>query len=113
MLIKYLRLAKRNLKNNPRKIIEELEKWKEEITFQEIENGINLILNKVNKWFNLYKNTNDILQISLKEYDLISKESAYILGACALIDDLYFEIIDFQIGCIGRIMEKVIKKVEQ
>ena len=43
MLIKYLRLAKRNLKNNPRKIIEELERWKEEITFQEIEDGINLI----------------------------------------------------------------------
>ena len=110
VLIKYLRLAKRNLKNNPRKIIEELEKWKEEITFQEIEDGINLILNKVNKWFNLYKNTNDILQISLKEYDIVSKESAYILGECALIDDLYFEIIDFQIGCIGGIMEKVIKK---
>ena len=110
VLIKYLRLAKRNLKNNPRKIIEELEKWKEEITFQEIEDGINLILNKVNKWFNLYKNTNDILQISLKEYDIVSKESAYILGACALIDDLYFEIIDFQIGCIGGTMCKEIKK---
>lgn len=110
VLIKYLRLAKRNLKNNPRKIIEELEKWKEEITFQEIEEGISFILKKVNKWFNLYKNTNDILQMSLKEYDLISKESAYILGECALIDDLYFEIIDFQIGCIGGIMCKEIKK---
>lgn len=110
VLIKYLRLAKQNIKNNPRKFIEELEKWRGEITVQELEEGLNLILNKVNKWFNLYKDTNDILQIGLKEYDLISKESAYILGECALIKDLYFEIIDFQIGCIGGIMCKEIKK---
>ena len=110
ILIKYLKLAKQNLKNNPRKISEELEKWKEEITFQEIEEGINLILKTSKKWLNLYKNTNDILKISLKEYDTISKESAYILGECALIKDLYFEIIDFQIGCIGAIMCEEIKK---
>ena len=109
-LIKYLRLAKQNIKKNPTKIIKELEKWKEEITLQEKEDGINLILNKVNKWFNLYKNTNDVLQISLKEYDIVSKESSYILGACALIQDLYFVIIDFEIGCIGGIMCEKIKQ---
>ena len=84
-LIKYLRLAKKNLRKNHKKILEELEKWHSEITIQEIENGLNLILNSSNKWFNLYKKTNDILQIPLKEYDLISKESAYMLGDCALI----------------------------
>ena len=108
-LIKYLRLAQRNLRKNHKKILEELEKWHSEITIQEIENGLNLILNSSNKWFNLYKNTNDILQIPLKEYDLISKESAYILGDCALIKELYIEIIDFQIGCIGGIMCQKIK----
>lgn len=108
-LIKYLRLAKKNLRKNHKKILEELEKWHSEITIQEIENGLNLILNSSNKWFNLYKNTNDILQIPLKEYDLISKESAYILGDCALIKELYIEIIDFQIGCIGGIMCQKIK----
>lgn len=110
MLIKYLRLAKKNLKKDSKKILEELEKWRGEITIQELENGINLILKTVNKWQNLYKNTNDILQISLKEYDVVSKESSYILGECALIDELYFEIIDFQIGCIGAIMCEEIKK---
>mgnify|MGYP003301567914 CR=1 FL=1 len=108
-LIKYLRLAKKNLRKNHKKILEELEKWHSEITIQEIENGLNLILNSSNKWFNLYKKTNDILQIPLKEYDLISKESAYILGDCALIKELYIEIIDFQIGCIGGIMCQKIK----
>lgn len=108
-LIKYLRLAKKNLRKNHKKILEELKKWQLEITIQEIENGLNLILNSSNKWFNLYKKTNDILQIPLKEYDLISKESAYILGDCALIKELYIEIIDFQIGCIGGIMCQKIK----
>jgi len=108
-LIKYLRLAKKNLRKNHKKILEELEKWHSEITIQEIEDGLNLILNSSNKWFNLYKNTNDILQIPLKEYDLISKESAYILGDCSLIKELYIEIIDFQIGCIGGIMCQKIK----
>lgn len=81
------------------------------ITLQELEEDINLILSKVYKWFNLYKNTNNILKISLREYDIVSKESAYILGDCALIEDLYFEIINFQIGCIGGAMCKEIKKV--
>ena len=59
---------------------------------------------------NLNKNTNDILQISLEEYDIVSKESAYILGECSTMYDLlYVEIIDFQIGCIGGIMCNKIK----
>lgn len=109
-LLKYLKLSKRNLNKNTKKILEEISKWNLKITPEEIEIGLNLILSKVNKWFNLYKNTNDILQIPLKEYDTVSKESAYILGECATMDELlYVEIIDFQIGCIGGIMCKKIK----
>lgn len=108
-LLKYLKLSKRNLNKNTEKVLEEISKWNLKITPEEIENGLNLILSKVNKWFNLYKNTNDILQIPLKEYDTVSKESAYILGECATMDELlYVEIIDFQIGCIGGIMCKKI-----
>ena len=109
-LIKYLKLSKKNLNKNTKKVLEEISKWNLKITPEEIENSLNLILSKVNRWFNLYKNTNDILQIPLKEYDIVSKESAYILGECSTMYDLlYIEIIDFQIGCIGGIMCNKIK----
>ena len=110
-LIKYLKLSKKNLNKNSKKVLEEIVKWNLKITLEEIANSLNLILSKVNKWFNIYKDTNDILQIPLKEYDIVSKESAYILGECATMYDLlYVEIIDFQIGCIGGIMCDKIKK---
>ena len=109
-LIKYLRLAQRNLRKNHKKILEELEKWHSEITIQEIENGLNLILNSSNKWFNLYKNTNDILQIPLKEYDLISKESAYILGDCALIKELYIRPVRKLSICYFKIIDTTNKR---
>lgn len=109
-LIKYLKLSKKNLNKNTKKVLEEISKWNLKITPEEIENSLNLILSKVNRWFNLYKNTNDILQIPLKEYNIVSKESAYILGECSTMYDLlYIEIIDFQIGCIGGIMCNKIK----
>lgn len=109
-LIKYLKLSKKNLNKNTKKVLEEISKWNLKITPEEIEKSLNLILSKVNKWFNLYKNTNDILQIPLKEYDTVSKESAYILGECSMMYDLlYVEIIDFQIRCIGGIMCNKIK----
>lgn len=50
------------------------------------------------KWYEEYKKTNNILSISLKEYDWVSKETSFILGECALIDDLYMEVIDFYVG---------------
>ena len=109
-LIKYLKLSKKTLNKNTKKVLEEISKWNLKITPEEIEKSLNLILSKVNRWFNLYKNTNDILQIPLKEYDIVSKESAYILGECSTMYDLlYVEIIDFQIGCIGGIMCNKIK----
>ena len=109
-LIKYLKLSKKTLNKNTKKVLEEISNWNLKITPEEIEKSLNLILSKVNRWFNLYKNTNDILQIPLKEYDIVSKESAYILGECSTMYDLlYVEIIDFQIGCIGGIMCNKIK----
>ena len=109
-LIKYLKLSKKTLNKNTKKVLEEISKWNLKITPEEIEKSLSLILNKVSKWFNLYKNTNDILLIPLKEYDTVSKESAYILGECSMMYDLlYVEIIDFQIGCIGGIMCNKIK----
>ena len=110
ILKKHLNLAIKHLESNQKNIIDELQHWKSEITIKELEDSLKLINEKVDKWFNLYVETKDILQISLSEYDLVSKESSYILGECALIDDVYAEIIDFQIGCIGAAMCEEIKK---
>lgn len=110
ILQKHLNLAIKHLESNQKNIIDELQHWKSEITIKELEESLNLINEKVNKWFNLYVETKDILQIGLSEYDLVSKESSYILGECALIDDVYAEVIDFQIGCIGAAMCDEIKK---
>ena len=62
------------------------------------------VLEKITKWQKQYKDTENILEISLKEYDWVSKEVSYILGECALIDDLYMEVIDYYIGSIGASM---------
>lgn len=110
ILKKHLDLAIKHLKLNQKNIIDELQHWKSEITIKELEDSLKLINEKVDKWFNLYVDTKDILKISLSEYDLVSKESSYILGECALIDDIYAEIIDFQIGCIGAAMCDETKK---
>lgn len=109
-LIKYLKIAINNIKLNPQKIVCELERWRAEISIKELNDSLNLILGTAYKWLNLYKATGNILEIGLKEYDTISKESAYILGECSLIHELYIEVIDFQIGSIGAKMCKEIKK---
>ena len=107
-LLRYLRLSKRYLKINSLKIEEELQEHNEEITLLEKEKSINLILKYVNKWFNLYKDTGDILQIKLKEFETVQGETAYLVDVCYLYD-LYIEQINFKIGCIGGIMCMAIK----
>ena len=107
-LLRYLRLSKRYLKINLLKIEDELQEHNEEITLLEIEKSINLILKYTNKWFNLYKDTGDILQVKLKEFEMIQEETAYLMDVCYLYG-LYIEEIDFKIGCIGGIMCKAIK----
>lgn len=109
-LIKYLKLAKQNIDIKKETIINELKHWNSEITIEELNESLPTILEKVINWYELYKKTGNILEISLKEYDWVSKETSYILGECALVDDLYVEIIHFVIGNIGIEMCDAIKK---
>ena len=96
------------MKINPLKIEDELQEHNEEINLLEIKKSINLILKYTNKWFNLYKDTGEILQIRLNEFEMVQGEAAYLMDVCYLYG-LYIEEIDFKIGCIGGIMCKAIK----
>ncbi len=103
-LIKHLNLALSVIKNDPNKIINELIHWNSKITIDELKNNLSLILEKVTSWKKIYVKTNDIYNIDLKEYDLVSKESSYLIGECSLIDELYIEGIDFTIASIGALI---------
>ncbi len=109
-IIKYLNLALYNLEIKRKKIDLEIKKWKFKITVSELKNSLDLILKYVLKWYTNYKKTKDILCIDLKEYDIVSKESSYILGETCLIDDIYSEIIDFTIGKIGASIRDELNK---
>ena len=109
-LIKYLKLSLKNIELKKEFIINELKRWNSEITIEELNESLPTILEKVIIWYELYKKTGNILEISLKEYDWVSKETSYILGECALVDDLYAEIIHFVIGNIGIEMCDAIKR---
>lgn len=103
-LIKYLELAKNAVESNSDKIISELKQWKAEVTIDELKKSLSDLLVKVTAWYNKYQDTNNILDIDLEEYDWVSKETSYILGECALIDDLYAEVINHLVLCIGSEM---------
>lgn len=109
-LIKYLELAKNTTSLNSDKISNELKKWKAEITIDELRKSLSDLLIKVTDLYSKYQVTNNILDISLEEYDWISKETSYILGECALIDDLYAEVINHLVLCIGSEMCEELKK---
>lgn len=109
-LIKYLELAKNTTSLNSDKISNELKKWKAEITIDELRKSLSDLLIKVTVLYSKYQVTNNILDISLEEYDWVSKETSYILGECALIDDLYAEVINHLVLCIGSEMCKELKK---
>lgn len=109
-LIKYLELAKNTTSLNSDKISNELKKWKAEITIDELRKSLSDLLIKVTDLYSKYQATNNILDISLEEYDWISKETSYILGECALIDDLYAEVINHLVLCIGSEMCEELKK---
>lgn len=108
-LIKYLELAKNTTSLNSDKISNELKKWKVEITIDELRKSLSDLLIKVTDLYSKYQATNNILDISLEEYDWISKETSYILGECALIDDLYAEVINHLVLCIGSEMCEELK----
>lgn len=109
-LIKYLELAKNTTSLNSDKISNELKKWKAKITIDELRKSLSDLLIKVTALYSKYQATNNILDISLEEYDWISKETSYILGECALVDDLYAEVINHLVLCIGSEMCEKLKK---
>lgn len=109
-LIKYLELAKNTTSLNSDKISNELKKWKAEITIDELRKSLSDLLIKVTALYSKYQATNNILDISLEEYDWVSKETSYILGECALIGDLYAEVINHLVLCIGSEMCEELKK---
>ena len=100
-LISYLELALKNIDTNSIEIIKQLEHWKLKISLDEIKTSVSEILNNVVNWEKRYKNNYNIMDISLKEYDFVSKESSYILGECALIDGIYSDVINHLVLCVG------------
>lgn len=104
IIIEKLKLAIFTIKEKTKDIESELNHWKAEINIDELKESLPKILEKITKWQKQYNDTKNILKISLKEYDWVSKEVSYILGECALIDDLYMEVIDYYIGSIGALM---------
>ena len=99
-----------NLSNEKKEIKDELTKWKCEITVDELELLLSEVLIAIKKWQKLYIEKGDISIINLDEYDNVSKDSAYILGECSLIDEINIEAIDWQIGIIGN---QIISKIKE
>ena len=112
-LIKYLKLALKNLCSKRKRI----EKWliddKSEATIEEIETCYKMILEKVLSLYELYKKTNNLLSIKVSEISNVIVESAYIQGETLMNDDIHSEIIDWLIGDIGITMKEKIKKGEK
>ena len=112
-LIKYLKLALKNLCSKRKRI----EKWliddKSEATIEEIDTCYKMILEKVLSWYELYKKTNNLLSIKVSEISNVIAESAYIQGETLMNDDIHYEIIDWLIGDIGITMKEKIKKGEK
>lgn len=100
-LIEHINLAISNINNNSKQITDELVHWKSKINIDELKKSYQFLLLKTTKWYKDYKKTEDILKIDLNDYDLVSKEASFILGECALIDDLHAEVINHLILCIG------------
>ena len=112
-LIKYLKLALKNLCSKRKRI----EKWliddKSEATIEEIETCYKMILEKVLSLYELYKKTNNLLSIKVSEISNVIVESAYIQGETLMNDDIHSEIIDWLIGDIVITMKEKIKKGEK
>ena len=112
-LIKYLKSALKNLYSKRKRI----EKWliddKSEATIEEIETCYKMILEKVLSWYELYKQTNNLLSIKVSEISNVIAESVYIQGETLMNDDIHSEIIDWLIGDIGITMKEKIKKGEK
>ena len=112
-LIKYLKLALKNLCSKRKRIEKWLKEYKSEITIEEIETGYKMILEKVLSWYELYKKTNNFLSIKVSKISNVIAESAYIQGETLMNDDIHSEIIDWLIGDIGITMKEKIKRGEK
>ena len=109
-LVNHLGIAIETLNIKADYVVSELKQTKSEATIEELRETLPILLDKVKSWYKKYQTTGDILQISLKEYDWVSKESSYILDQCTYIDGLYAEAIEFTIACIGAKMCDEIRK---
>ena len=112
-LIKYLKLALKNLCSKREKIKNWLKEYKSEITIEEIEIGYKMILEKVLSWYELYKQTNNLLSIKLSDFSTLLGEMSYIQSETLANDDVHSEIILWLIGDIGITMKEKIKKGEK
>ena len=109
-LMNNLKVSIHNLQIRKNQIEQELKKYHSEITINELQKTLPAILEKVQKWYEIYNNTHDLLNIDVNEYSFVLKEYAYISGECTLVDDLNTEVIDWQIGNIGYQMKKELKE---
>ena len=112
-LIKYLKLALKNLCSKREKIENWLKEYKSEITIEEIEIGYKMILEKVLSWYELYKQTSNLLSIKLSDFSTLLGEMSYIQSETLANDDVHSEIILWLIGDMGITMKEKIKKGEK
>lgn len=91
-------------------IVSQLRKWDSEISYDELYESIKLIEKYIQKWYKNYlvNESTDIIELS--EYQIVSKESAYLIGECSLIDGIKIEAIDWQIGIIG---DEIVKSIRE
>lgn len=108
-LIDNLKKSINNLQTKTDKITQELKKYHAEITTSELQKTLPIILEKVEKWYNIYDKTNELLNIDVNEFSFVLKEYSYISGECALVEDLNTEVINWQIGNIGSQMKQELK----
>lgn len=91
-------------------IVSQLRKWNSEISYDELCESIKLIEKHIQKWYKNYLVNKSTNIIELSDYQIVSKESAYLIGECSLIDGIKIEAIDWQIGIIGDGIVKSIRE---
>lgn len=98
------------LTNEKDNIVSQLRKWDSEISYDELCESIKLIEKHIQKWYKNYLVNKSTNIIELSDYQIVSKESAYLIGECSLIDGIKIEAIDWQIGIIG---DEIVKSIRE
>lgn len=91
-------------------IVSQLRKWDSEMSYDELYESIKLIEKYIQQWYKNYLINESTNIIELSEYQIVSKESAYLIGECSLIDGIKIEAIDWQIGIIG---DEIVKSIRE